>query len=178
MKRLQPVTRIARQWHRSPWAATDLPGLLGATLLIEHVERIGNRRILGLSYHRDECRTIAINESLVGTTHYVPVLAHEAAHIINDVDGIHMCALDDSERERIAWFGAAILAIPAVMMSAFERGAMLPEDIAAQCLVPVQLVGLRYALQGALRADTALTLRTANLAGEQWLKWLRRSVGA
>lgn len=177
MKRLLPVTRLARQWHRRPWAASDLPGLLNATLVVDHVERVGNRRILGLSYHRDDCRSIAINETLVGTPHYVPVLAHEAAHIINDIDGIHLCALDDSERERMAWFGAAILAIPAVLMQAFERGAMMPEDVAEQCLVPIQFVAVRYALVSVLRSETALATHAANVALNNWIAWLRRSVG-
>lgn len=146
--------------------------------MIPMIEPIAGGKVLGLACKSGDRNVIAIDERLEGTDIFNPVLGHESDHILLDDRGIHPCALNSlNQRERLAWMGGSILTVSAAMIREFEQGKTTPQDIAAECLVPVRFVELRYALQGALRSDTAMTRRSANLALDRWIEHLRRAVG-
>jgi hypothetical protein len=171
MKELLPVARVARTLHRGQWSASTLPDLIGACLVVEPILGLN---LLGISCKTKDALSIAINDRLVGSDRYLPVLGHEVAHLLLHDEGIHPCIVEaPSAPERFAWFGGALLTISEAMMQAFKQGAMLPEDIATECLVPLPFVELRYALSGAMRSPSPMARHAANLALDRWLEFLR-----
>ena len=124
---LSAVTRFARAWHRGQWSIGDLPRVINAEMFVE----LGSGGILGISCRSGDRAIIGIDERVVGTPLYVPVLAHECAHLIIDTAGVHGCTgAVTSKAEQLAWFGATLLAIPDKAIAAYERGERLPRDIA------------------------------------------------
>lgn len=107
---------------------------------------------------------------------YVPVLAHEVSHLIIGANGIWLCSQSlHSSIERYAWFGSALLAISEPIMRKFRDGNLLAEDIAAECVVPLEFVNLRYAVQDALGSDLPLHQHAANMALDRWLQYLDKA---
>lgn len=181
MKReLAAVTRFARLHHKRTWSVTGFVGAIAAALYIAPVE---GGRIPGISCRAGTMSMIGIDESLLGTGFYVPVLAHEITHLLLETAGaIWLCAPFGSRSrvaeswtspsERNAWFGAALLAISRQHIARFKGGLAMPEDIATECMCPSEFVNFAYAVHQALDDEMPINLLAANAAYERWMEFM------
>lgn len=175
---LAQVARFARQHHRRQWSVTQFVSSIGASLIFAPIE---GGRIPGISCRAGTMTVIGIDERLVGTRFYVPVLAHEITHLILGSTGVWLCAPYGahtrvaeswtSPTERNAWFGAALLAVDRKRIAQFKDGEALPEDIATECMVPVEFVNFAYSVHQAVESELPLHLRAANIAYERWMTY-------
>ena len=136
---------FAQRWHRGEWSIATLPRDLGAGFETGPAAPVA----LGASITRqDGRRGIALNEGLVGTASFVPVLAHECGHLFQPSVTVGLCrsSVQMSRREREAWWIAAILAVPLDAVRTVRLWGDDPSVVASQLDLPRALVAMRKAL--------------------------------
>jgi hypothetical protein len=178
-KELAAVTRFARQHHRKQWSVTQFVASVQARLCFAPIE---GGRIPGISCRSGTTVVIGIDEAILGTGLYVPILAHELSHLILESTGIWLCAPFGSTSrvaeswtspiERNAWFGAALLSISRRHITRFKQGSALPEDIATQCMCPAEFFNFAYAVHAAMDNEMPVNLHAANLAYDRWMIYM------
>jgi hypothetical protein len=172
---------FTRRWHRGEWAIAALPRDLGAGLEIGPAPP----RSLGAAVNvGPDARGVGLNEALIGTRGYVPVLAHECGHLFQP-SGVGLCrsALQFGRREREAWWIAAILAVPLDAVRAVRLWGDDPSVVASQLELPRAMITMRKCL--ALLFDELpmerlayprVMLETATLAQQLWVARLADSL--
>lgn len=134
MTRMDRIDRFIRRWHKRPWSVANLPGELDAI-----VGYLPNRwRMPGCCDVRRRQSVIVLNAGLVGTAYLIPVLAHECAHILIGIRGLHGCAYDQDEHA--VWSLAARLAIPRATTDAIMTGDMCSRYAARSLELPESFV--------------------------------------
>lgn len=136
--RLARIERFIRRWHKKPWSVATLPEELGAV-----VNSISARwKILGCCDVRKQRSLIFINRALDDTVYFVPVLAHECAHVLIGLRGYHGCTDDEID----VWRLAARLAVPDVVVGSFWSGAITEQSLARDYSLPLSFI--RFAIHG------------------------------
>lgn len=141
---LGPVSAFVRDWHAGPWGAWALPRDVGARLIVHGCDPT----LLGVAATVRGVSTIGLNARVLDTPLHVPTLVHEAAHILQGVDGVAFCSNSwvANRAERDAWLGAALLAIPCDHARDVDAGQADVSEVAEACGVPEAMVLLRVAL--------------------------------
>lgn len=120
----------------------QLPQDVGARLVVWQ----GGASILGVSFREE--RTIAINARAVGSLLEVPVILHEAAHLLSEPAPMALC--DTRWRpmaiEMLAWAGAGRLCVSDAQIRLIDERWASCEEIAQDNAVPPALVALGRAV--------------------------------
>ena len=166
MRSLELLHAFAVCWHGRGHDLNELYDELGAELIV----RPGGRKVLGFVVALEGIRQVVLNDRLTGTALRNPVLAHECAHLVLGVQGISLCARTSrpDNTERIAWAGAALLAVPD---GAIPPGRAGRRDLAHALNVPVELVDLRAALNAYLDGTTPRPLDAYRDLGGAFRRW-------
>lgn len=183
---LRSVLAFARKQQRGQWVASDFHKALGAYLTIGPIR---GGRIAGFSIRNRETgtSTVAIDEGIEQTNYYLPVYGHEISHLLLGTHGAWACAVYGtganrihdtwhSQIERLAWYGSTLLTIPTAHMRAFHRGKMGASDIASACMVPIQFVNLRLAIQNALDDELPIHEEQAQIAYRRWQEYITQQL--
>ena len=173
MRSLELLRAFAACWHDRGSDLDELYDELGAELIV----RPGGRKVLGFVVALDGVRQVVLNQRLTGTSLRNPVLAHECAHLLVGIQGVNLCARTPRPdiKERNAWAGAALLAVPDVAIPPGRPGR---RDLADTLNVPVELVDLRAALNAYLDSTTPSPLdahRDLDGAFGRWYDYFDRA---
>lgn len=152
------IAKYIDDWHHDEWCVAQLPGRLRAIL----GDVACGPSILGACHVRTDRSVIAMNSGLVGSWFWVPILAHECAHVMLGKLGVWECVqgLQVSKPERQVWNIAAALAIPE---RAIEQACA--QDIARSYMLPLEFVRLRIHGDAMLPAWQAALDREAERIG-------------
>lgn len=134
MARTDRIGRFIRRWRRHPWSVATLHHELGAILTYFPSTRLE----LGYCHVGLGRAVIAINNGLVGTNFLIPVIAHECAHLLIGIRGLHTCIRNHDEPD--VWALAATLTIPEEVISKIRRGEMGARNVARLYEIPVSFV--------------------------------------
>lgn len=138
MTRSARIERFLRRWHAKAWTIATLPDELGAVL-----NSISPRwNVLGCCDVRKRRSLIFVNRSLHETPYWIPVLAHECAHVLIGLRGYHGCTDDEID----VWRLAARLAVPDAIVQDYWRGKTIEATVAQEYDLPLSFV--RFAIHG------------------------------
>lgn len=175
---------FARQWHSGEWSIAMLPRDLGAGLEVGPAPL----RSLGAAVNcGPERRGIGLNEVLVGTRGYVPVLAHECGHLFQPSGSVGLCrsSVQVSRREREAWWIASILAVPLDAVRNVRLWGDDPSIVARQLELPRAMVTMRKCIALLFEelpperlAYPRVMLEAATIAQQVWITRFSESLAA
>lgn len=140
MDRLTGLEEFASSWHCQRWCLSWLTAELG----VQTQEVLFGRGILGMAIIGSCTSLVAVNRRYAQGALGQAVFAHEVAHVLLHRQRVIMCHGRGAtfEEERLAWLGAARLAVSDEQVEAFRSGAHSLYEIAECSGVPIPLARL------------------------------------
>lgn len=179
MLRVKGVATFAKKLHKGTWYVHRLPDDLEARRFVRHI----GPDLLGVAAQGNR-RGIGLNAAIVGTPLELPVIAHEASHLLlgHDIGYCSTVFSAHAREERDAWAGAALLSITREAGIALTQQRITAAEISDEFSVPFPLVYMRGALAVLLgetdgdRAWARHQMAAARTSLERWTAWLARSL--